>query len=66
MTTHTYDIATDDASQTGIEALTLADALRQFGGIPAEIQTAEDFERWLREAGGYGYIDCDDDRVASV
>jgi len=60
----TYTISTD--SETMItKADSLAAALAEFG-CPAHVRDAASFERWLVRAEGYGYIEADEIRIASV
>lgn len=59
-----YHISTDDGSMD-IEADSVESALREFDA-PEHVQSVHDFESWLNQSGGYGFIEEDGDRIASV
>ena len=60
-----YDITTDSGSQT-IEAENLAAALREWGEAPSKVTTAEAWEAWLGQIGGYGNIQENGVQIARV
>ena len=64
-TMKTFDIITDSGSQT-IEAETLAEALREWDEAPAKVTTAEAWETWLENLGGFGNIQEDGVVIARV
>jgi hypothetical protein len=60
----TYYISTDSGSQE-IEAADIGRALLEFG-FPKWVETSEDFEEFINESGGYGFITENDIEVARV
>lgn len=59
----TYHIATDSGQYDPIEASSVAEALAATD-VPDYVRSAEAFEGWLAECGGYGYIREDGIQVA--
>ena len=55
-----------DASSMEIEAENIEQAIAIFGECPEWATTAESFETWLENIGGFGEITEDGERIAYV
>ena len=65
MTLRSYYIFTDSGQYDEFEADNVADALDQID-VPEKVRTAEQFEEWLNDCGGYGEIHEDGEVIARV
>ena len=62
-----YDISTDSASMTDIEAENIAEALEIFGEGPKSARVSvEAFVAWIEKCGGYCSIDENGVEIAAA
>lgn len=62
---HCYTITTDAVSGE-VYAVSVAEAIKQWGEAPAHVTDEHEFFRWLRKTGGYGVLKEDGRVLARV